>query len=345
MPSSILLKALNSHASPYIPTLLDSALNMLRIVLLMLPLLAGLAHAAPTPISQRPVSLQTSQGELFGTLVTPQSNEAIPVALLIAGSGPTDRDGNNPGGGNNDGLRKLAYALAKHGIASLRYDKRGVAKSQPATPDERNLSVERYVEDAVGWSRQLKADKRFNKLVLIGHSEGALIASLAAPDAEADALISIAGSARPIDQVLREQLSHRLPPKQLAISMQILDALKAGYTIDNIPDDMQVLFRPAVQPYLISLFQQDPSQAFSRLQIPALILQGNHDIQVDVADALMLKEAKPDAQLALIEGMNHAMRIVPLNLKAQLASYNNPKLPLARMLTEQITDFIQNIRS
>ncbi|SNS87425.1 alpha/beta hydrolase [Pseudomonas segetis] len=318
---------------------------MLRVVLLMIPLLAGLAQAAPTQISQRPVSLQTSQGELFGTLVTPKSSTAIPVALLIAGSGPTDRNGNNPGGGNNDSLRKLAYALAKHGIASLRYDKRGVAKSQPATPDERNLSVERYVEDAVDWSRQLKADKRFNKLVLIGHSEGALIATLAAPHAGADALISIAGSARPIDQVLREQLSRRLPPGKLAVSMRILDTLKAGKTTDDVPDDMQVLFRPAVQPYLISLFRQDPARAFAELKMPALILQGNHDIQVDVADALMLKEANPQAQLALIEGMNHVMRIVALDLKAQLASYNNPKLPLARELTQHITDFIQNFRT
>lgn len=325
---------------------MNSAHNMLRVVLLMLPLLAGLAHAAPTPISQRPVTLQTDQGELFGTLVAPQSSKPIPVALLIAGSGPTDRDGNNPGGGNNDGLRKLAYVLAKHGIASLRYDKRGVAKSQPATPDERNLSVERYVADAVGWSQQLKADQRFNQLILIGHSEGALIATLAAPDAKADALISIAGSARPIDQVLREQLSERrLAPQQLAVSMHILDALKAGHTIANVPADMQGLFRPSVQPYLISLFRQDPAKAFAQLQMPALILQGNHDIQVDVADALMLKEANPNAQLALIEGMNHAMRIVPLDLKAQLASYNNPKLPLSRMLTDKISQFIQNNRT
>lgn len=318
---------------------------MLRVFLLILPLLASFAHAAPTPISQRPVSLQTSEGELFGTLVTPKTEQTVPVALLIAGSGPTDRNGNNPGGGNNDGLRKLAYALAKHGIASLRYDKRGVAESLAATPDERDLSVERYVADAVGWSKQLKADKRFDQLILIGHSEGALIASLAAPYTEADGLISIAGSSRPIDQVLREQLSNRLPPKPLATSMQILDALKSGQTVDNVPDDLQVLFRPSVQPYLISLFRQDPAQAFANVQIRALILQGNHDIQVDVADAVRLKEANPQANIALIEGMNHAMRIVPLDLKAQLASYNNPKLALARELTEKIVGFIEYIRT
>ena len=102
------------------------------------------------------------------------------LLLIIAGSGPTDRDGNNPADGHNDSLKKLAQNLARHGIASLRYDKRGVAASRTATPDERDLSVERYVADAEGWAGLLRDDPRFDRLILIGHSEGALIASLAA---------------------------------------------------------------------------------------------------------------------------------------------------------------------
>ncbi|MGH8435570.1 MAG: alpha/beta hydrolase [Pseudomonas sp.] len=313
---------------------------MLRVLALILPLLAGLAQATPYTVLQRPISLDTGSGTLHGSLLLPKSAGAVPVALLIAGSGPTDRNGNNPDGGHNDSLKRLAQALAKHGIASVRYDKRGVAASQAATPDERNLSVEQYVADVVAWGQQLNAAPRFGQLILIGHSEGALIASLAAPAAGADALISIAGSSRPIDQVLREQLRLRLPPPLLAQSKQLIDRLKAGQPVEQVPAALQALFRTSVQPYLISLFRQEPAAAFAELRIPTLIIQGSHDIQVGTKDAQALKAAKPDAQLVLIEGMNHVLRIVPKDAKQQLASYNNPQLPLARELTEQIISFI-----
>ena len=281
---------------------------------------------------------------LAGTLLLPLWSELqrVPGVVLVAGSGPTDRDGNNPLAPQRiDLLKQIAGLLARAGIASLRYDKRGVAASRAATPDERDLSVEGYVADAVAWGRLLQSDPAFDRLILIGHSEGALIASLAAPQAGADAMVSIAGSARPIDQVLREQLRHRLPPKLLQQSHELLDALLAGQTRDQVPAELRVLFRTSVQPYLISLFRQNPSEAFARLRIPALIVQGSHDIQVGVADARALKAAKADAELAMIEGMNHALRIVPLDLPAQLASYDNPGLPLASELTERIIGFIQ----
>ena len=236
-------------------------LTMLRALLLSLTLIAGLAQAATT--RQQPVSLTTDQGTLHGSLLLPQSDRPLPVALLIAGSGPTDRNGNNPEGGHNDALKKLAQVLARNGIASLRYDKRGVGASLAAAPDERGLSVEGYVNDALAWSAKLKGDPRFSQLILIGHSEGALIASLAAPKSGAAALISIAGSGRPIDEVLREQLQGRLPPELLATSYFLIDELKAGRTYAEVPAPLQVLFRPSVQPYLISLFAYDPAEAFA----------------------------------------------------------------------------------
>ena len=314
---------------------------MLRAFALSLTLLTGLLSGfAQATVLQRPISLDTGNGELFGSLLLPKSDTPVPVVLIISGSGPTDRDGNNPEGGRNDSLKRLAWVLAKHNIASVRYDKRGVAASLAATPDERNLSVEAYVADAVAWSHKLAADPRLGPLILLGHSEGALIASLAAPQANAAAVISLAGSARPIDQVLRQQLGNRLPPPLMLRSNELLDSLKAGRPAPNVPPQLQVIFRPSVQPYLISLFRQDPAQAFAALKMPALIIQGSHDIQVSVDDARQLKAAKPDAELALIEGMNHVMRIVPNDVKRQLASYKDPNLPLAAELSTRILGFI-----
>ena len=315
---------------------------MLRVLLLSLTLFTGLVQAA---VLQRPISLDTGHGELHGSLLLPKSEQPVPVVLIISGSGPTDRDGNNPDGGRNDSLKRLAWVLAKHNIASVRYDKRGVAASLAATPDERNLTLDAYVSDAVAWGHKLKADSRLGPLIVLGHSEGALIATLAAPQLDAAAVISVSGTARPVDQVLRQQLSYRLPPALMLRSNELLDSLKAGRVDEDVPPQLQVIFRPSVQPYLITLFREDPSAAFARLKMPALIIQGSNDIQVGVNDARMLKAAKPDAELALIEGMNHVMRIVPNDVKRQLASYKDPQLPLAAELGTRILGFIDGLRT
>lgn len=315
---------------------------MPRLAALLLLFVTCFAQAAPT-VFQRPVSLDTGQGILHGSLLLPRTDTPPPVVLIIAGSGPTDRDGNNPAVGRIDILKRLALQLARNGIASVRYDKRGVAESLAATPDERNLSVERYVADAVAWSRRIKADPRFGPLILLGHSEGALIASLAAGPAAADGVIALAGSGRPIDQVLREQLAGQLPPKELQRAQALIDQLKAGRQSDQIPAPLKDVFRPSVQPYLISLFRQDPAAAFGALKVPALIIQGRNDTQVSPADARALHAAKPDAQLALIDGMNHMLRISPPGMGQQRDAYTNPELPLASALGERIVAFVRQL--
>jgi len=313
-----------------------------RLAALLLLFCTGLAQAAPT-VLQRPIDLDTGQGVLHGSLLLPQQATPPPVVLIIAGSGPTDRDGNNPASGRIDNLKRLALLLAGEHIASVRFDKRGVAASQPATPDERDLSVERYVADVVAWGRALRQDPRFGPLILVGHSEGALIASLAAEQAGASAVITLAGSGRPVADVLREQLAQRLPPAQLAGGVALIDRLQAGQTSLDVPAPLRQVFRPSVQPYLITLLHQDPAAAFARLTVPALIVQGRNDIQVEVADAERLKAAKPDAQLALIDGMNHMLRISPREMGQQRDSYRNPELPLARELGERIVLFIHGL--
>ncbi|MBJ9975678.1 alpha/beta fold hydrolase [Pseudomonas sp. S75] len=317
----------------------------MRLVALFLLLCTSLAHAAAPVVIKRPIDLDTGTGVLHGSLLLPQQDTPPPVALIISGSGPTDRDGNNPASGRLDNLKRLAQLLASEGIASVRYDKRGVAASRPAAPDERDLSVEGYVADVVAWAHQLHADPRFGPLVLIGHSEGALIASLAAPQADARAVITLAGSGRPIAQVLREQLAERLAPAQRVRGDRLLDRLQAGQTSLDVPASLREVFRPTVQPYLISLFRQDPAAAFARLQVPALIVQGRNDVQVDVQDAERLKAAKPDAHLVLIDGMNHMLRITPKAMSQQRDSYTNPDLPLARELGEQVVAFIRGLQA
>ena len=311
---------------------------------MVLTLFSGVANAASPSVLLRPIELNTPTGTLYGSLVLPKSDKPVPVVLIIAGSGPTDRNGNNTQGGRNDSLKKLAWRLAQNNIASVRFDKRGSAQSQPAAPDERTLNLDQYVTDAVAWGNLLKADPRFADVFVLGHSEGALIASLAAPAMDAAGVISIAGTARPVGQVLREQLQrNNMPPGLLQRSVELIHTLESGRTDDNVPEALQVIFRPSVQPYLISLLRYDPAKAFAALKMPALIIQGTHDIQVDVNDARLLKAAKPDADLALIEGMNHVMRIVPMDMKRQVQSYNDPNQRLSSELGDRIVRFITKV--
>lgn len=316
----------------------------LRPLALLILCCSTLAHAASPVVLQRPIDLDVAGGQLHGSLLLPQSTTPVPVVLIISGSGPTDRDGNNPDGGHNDYLRRLALLLAANNIASVRYDKRGVASGLPLAPDERMLNVESYVADAVAWGQKLHKDPRFSKLIILGHSEGALVASLAAPEAGAAAMISVAGSGRPVDQVLREQLRERIPPALLPRSEQLITHLKAGHLDTDVPKPLQVVFRPSVQPYLISLFRQDPAKAYAALHMPVLIVQGRNDIQVGVKDAQALQAAQPKAELALIDGMNHVLRIVPMDMKAQVASYRNPNLPLADALGKRLVTFVEQQR-
>lgn len=311
---------------------------------MVLTLFSGVANAASPSVLLRPIELNTPTGTVYGSLVLPKSDKPVPVVLIIAGSGPTDRNGNNTQGGRNDSLKKLAWRLAQNNIASVRFDKRGIAQSQPAAPDERTLNLDQYVTDAVAWGNLLKADPRFADVFVLGHSEGALIASLAAPAMDAAGVISIAGTARPVGQVLREQLQrNNMPPGLLQRSVELIHTLESGRTDDNVPKALQVIFRPSVQPYLISLLRYDPAKAFAALKMPALIIQGTHDIQVDVNDARLLKAAKPDADLALIEGMNHVMRIVPMDMKRQVQSYNDPNQRLSSELGDRIVRFITKV--
>lgn len=290
-----------------------------------------------TSFLETEVSLKIVSGSLHGTLTTPIPFKKGTVALIIAGSGPTDRNGNNVAMENNS-LKNLAHDLAKNGIATLRYDKRGIAASQQALTREEDLRFEDLVEDAKGWVFQLKKDKKYKRIVVIGHSEGSLIGMLAAK--EADQFISLAGAGKSADLILKEQLNNQTQMLK-DVAFPIIDSLKVGKTVDKINPLLQSLFRKSVQPYLISWFKYDPAQELKKLNKPTLLIQGDKDIQVGVEDAKLLAQAVPSAKLVIINKMNHIFKIIEGDKKENMASYKDPNLSNAMQLTEEITAFIQ----
>jgi pimeloyl-ACP methyl ester carboxylesterase len=310
---------------------------------LMLAVAAQVQSAAPA--GDQPVTLETPGGAVQGSLRLPAGEGKTPVVLIVAGSGPTDRDGNSamlPG--HNDSLKLLAEALAQAGYASVRYDKRGIAASRAAAPDESAMRFDIYVDDAAAWIAKLKADPRFGPVAVIGHSEGALIGMLAAERAGASAYVSLAGAADTPGAVLRTQLAGKLPPPLAADNERILASLEAGKPVAEVPPALMTLYRPSVQPYMISWMKYVPTKQIAALRMPVLIVQGTTDIQVGVAQAQALKAARPDAQLLVIEGMNHVLKAVPADVPNPIASYADPALPLHPKLAPALIAFLGKAR-
>jgi pimeloyl-ACP methyl ester carboxylesterase len=303
--------------------------------LLMLSLSAGAA--------QRLVSQDVAGGAVYGTELTPDGvTGKVPVVLLHSGSGPTDRDGNSPLlPGPNDSLRMVAEALARRGIASVRYDKRGIGASALPVWKENELRLDDYINDASAWLQKLRADPRFSRVVVAGHSEGAQIAAEACKQGGADACVLIAGAGHPLDEILRDQLKTRMPPPLLAQSERILASLKAGDTVDNVPQPLMTLYHPTVQPYLISSLKHDPRTAIAALAMPVLILQGTSDIQVQKSEAEALSAAAPKAKLVLVDGMNHLLKMVGDDEALQQKSYGNPELPVSPQLIDALSEFVK----
>ena len=175
----------------------------------------------------------------------------------------------------------------------------------------------------------------------MGHSEGSLIAMLAASQGRVAAFASIAGPGSSASELLRAQLLGRLPPELTERNEQILRDLEAGTPVDDVPQALAALYRPSVQPYLMSWFKYQPSAEIRKLTLPVAIFQGDTDIQVPVSEAKLLAQGKPDAELHIVAGMNHVLKTVPADRPSQLASYGDPSLPISPALVEALVSFLR----
>lgn len=303
----------------------------------MLAVLALAAALQAAPVSED-ITLMAEPAPLHGTLLTPPEAPRA-AAVLLAGSGPTDRDGNQLPAIRAATLRLMAEGLAGHGIATVRADKRGVGASAAAGLSEADLRFDHYVADARAWAADLAGRTGRDCVWLIGHSEGGLIAQAAAVDnPQVCGLVLLTAAGRPAADVLREQLA-ALPAPLHDQAMAGLDELEAGRAIDNVPG-LEALFRPSVQPYLISWFAHDPATLIAAYDRPVLIVHADHDLQVAAADAEALSAAQPNARRLDLAGANHVLKSAPLDRAGNLAAYADPDAPLADGLTDAVAAFI-----
>lgn len=318
-------------------------ISFIIVFSLMLPSLLAQTKIGSTT-SESELVLKTSTGNIYGTLTVPANVKKSPVVLIIAGSGPTNRDCNSTVGIQTNAYKMLAEGFAKNNISSLRFDKRGIGKSKSAMTSESDLRFETYVKDVASWILLLKADKRFSKMIILGHSEGSLIGMLAAEQTTIGGLISVAGPGKSADQVLQEQLKPQLPPQLLMESNRIMGNLKMGKTVDNVDPNLASLYRPSVQPYMISWIKYNPTQEIKKLKVPVLIIQGTTDLQVTVNDARLLSAAQPDAKLFIVDKMNHVLKESDADVTKNMATYKNPTLALKTGLIDAMVNFIRTIK-
>jgi pimeloyl-ACP methyl ester carboxylesterase len=300
--------------------------------------------ASPSAPVQTYVQAAGPLGPLKGTMLSPASGR-LAMALIIPGSGPTDRDGNNPLGVKAATYRLLAEGLAEHGIGTVRIDKRGLFASSAAVADGNAVTIDDYVADVGAWIEVIRKETGVACVWLLGHSEGGLIALAAAqklPDICGLVLVSAAG--RPLGEVLRTQL--RANPANAPIlpqAMTAIAALEAGRRVDvaGMHPALMPLFAPQVQGFLINAFSYDPAKLIAAVTKPVVIVQGRRDMQVGVDDAERLKDAAPKAELVLLPDVNHVLKTVTSdNPRANAATYADPSLPLAPGITEAIAKFI-----
>ena len=303
---------------------------------------------APTAIVELPDSLVIPTGTVHGTLELPARAFPVPVVLIISGSGPTDRNGNSPAlPGSNNSLKQLAAGLAERGIASLRYDKRGIAGSAKAAGAEQDIRFTDFIDDAKSWIEKLKTDARFATVTVAGHSEGSLIGMVAAHEAGAHGFVSLEGAGRRPRAVIVEQLTGQLPEETIAQADTIMGVMEAGTVPDStykVPPILYALFRPSVRPYMVSWFRYDPAVEISKLTIPVMIVQGTTDVQVTQKDADAMAAGLPAAKLLVVEGMNHVLKEAPPGRAAQGPAYSDPSIPVVPKLLDELAAFVNNLK-
>jgi pimeloyl-ACP methyl ester carboxylesterase len=295
--------------------------------------------------SEEEVELETEDCTLKGTLTTQDDpSNSTTLVILIAGSGPTDRNGNNPAMENNS-LKMFSDMIVENGFSCLRYDKRAIGESSIATLTKESLNFDLSISDASGWVNKFAADVRFHGVVLAGHSQGSLVALAAANQNEnVSGVISLAGAGQPIHEVIKWQLAKTFSPEMQGLVNAKLDTLAGGDTLKMTPDQFYGFMHPSVQPFLISWMKYDPGKEAAKLKVPLLIVNGTTDLQVQVSEAKILAEKNPSATLAIVKNMNHVLKFTKdREMGPQLELYADPDAPLHKKLAKPVVTFLQEL--
>jgi pimeloyl-ACP methyl ester carboxylesterase len=299
---------------------------------------------APAGVHEEPFLIEGGGARVIGTLTLPAVPGPVPVALIVPGSGAVDRNGNAPPALRSNLYAQLAWRLAERGVASLRYDKRGIGASA-AGVDLAMTTFDDFAEDVVAGARSLAQDERFRQVVILGHSEGGWLAiRAAARGAPVRGIALLAAPGRPFVDLLRDQLAQQLDSLALARFDSAMALYLRGELPVGLPSYLEPLFRPVNQRFTISIAAYDALAELRRLDLPVLVVQGDRDVQVGLADAQALAGAARQSQFIRLEEANHLFKAAArADRLAQLALYADPTAPVVPALVEAILDWMARI--
>ncbi len=299
-------------------------------------ILSSLVVAVAVAVTPTEFTVERPDCKLAGELLVPaRGKPPSTLAIVIAGSGPTDRDGNSKLGLSTNAYRDLATHLAQQGFAIARYDKRGVGKS--TIPTTRAPLFADFVDDAAAIVDHFHP--RFARLVLVGHSEGGLVALSVGKRPGVAKLVLLATAGRPLGVVLRDQLAGQGDAALLGAYDRLVGQVARGEALTSVPPALQPLFLPSVLPFLRSVATIDPVALVKQLDLPIVVLQGETDIQVKPADAALLAAARPGVARIDVAEANHLFRHEPKATMRQ-RSYADPTVPFAPSFLPALTKAI-----
>ncbi|MDE7130018.1 MAG: lysophospholipase [Alistipes sp.] len=319
--------------------------NSLICISLCTLLMMATATAAA---AEREVRIDCPWGTIYATLATPDGDTQPSTAVvIIAGSGPTDRNGNSAMGLSPASYRLLSDELCAAGFAVLRYDKRAIGRSTCPMELLADLTFDDYVDDAARCIAFLR-EQGFDKVVPIGHSEGSLIALCAAQAVPVDGIVSLSGAGYRFDVILNRQLAGQLLATDMGLMVRastILNSLAAGKRVDEVPQALQPLLGGHVQPFIMSQLRYDPANLARRTRQPMLIVTGGNDIQITPDNAERLHAAAPGSRLVILPLMTHVLKDCDsTDMMTQISGvYSNSTLPITEGLSAAITEFLQTI--
>ncbi|MCT4630467.1 alpha/beta hydrolase [Winogradskyella sp.] len=308
---------------------------MKHYLFVLIVLISGINYSQEKTYTEEEISVSKF---IDGTLLVPSNSEKPNLAIIISGSGPTDRNGNQNFLKNNS-LKKLAENLTNKGIATFRYDKRIVKQIRKGNIDK-DMMFDDFVSDAEDVITFFKAKDQYSKIYIVGHSQGSLVGMLSAKD-KADGFISLAGAGQNIGDVIVEQVT-KMAPKLGEEAQKIVDKLKQGKTTTDYPQALASVFSIDLQPFMINWMKYNPTEVISDLKMPVLIINGTKDLQVPEEEAQLLKDANKKAELSIIENMNHVLFEIEGGDLENSKSYNEAARPISTKLVDRIITFIQS---
>jgi uncharacterized protein len=263
-------------------------------------------------VLEESVSLDAATGKLAGTLSIPEEAGPFPSILIVDEMGPADRDGNSIfSKTKTNSIKKLAEALARAGIASLRYDRRGIGESAAAIGKTSELRFKSYVDDAVGFLDLLKKDSRFFIRGVLAHGDGLASGVRAVIASKADFFIAIGSPLKPQSAIVLDRYKATLDAKTFLKAKAVVGSLLSGKTVKDVDPALARYFPKDMQPFLISWLNIDPAIELAKLVVPSLIVAGGADPVVSVAEEQSLSAANRKARFAAIPGMNHSFFVRP----------------------------------